>query len=180
MQHYYFILCVVTIRETHCIQKRLEKGNTDTGNLKVEIFQAELKYAKSMKLSLKEQFCATLALTLAAGSDTFWMNDTELSDDLAKSIKALGTVWRTSLLTKTDEELGIVAPAANPGTTSSRDGLYEILGIMGQQFKEVSEYVKVGRFNFKPNLAGNASQQPKKKKRRGGTYKFLPPAALKR
>jgi len=55
--------------EARQIQKRLEKGNTDTGNLKAEIFEQELRYANSLK-NVKEKLCATLALTKAASDDT--------------------------------------------------------------------------------------------------------------
>jgi len=92
------------------------------------------------------------------------MNDNECPEDVAKNMKNLATLWRTVLLTQTDEELGIDAPAGlaatHGGSGGSREGLYAFLAMMAPEFKNASEYCKV-TFNWKPNASSKKQKTSK-------------------
>eukprot|EP00957_Ditylum_brightwellii_P016518 1241607-Ditylum_brightwellii.AAC.1 len=58
--------------------------------------------------SYRTKLCATLALTKAISLDTSWMEDNEFLEEVVKLIsKNLAAYWRTILLRKDDDDLGI-------------------------------------------------------------------------
>jgi hypothetical protein len=92
--------------ESEEIKKRLAKGNTDTGNLKISIFEREFRAIKDRErvhvspgemwesappFTLQQNLCAMLALVLAMAQDTYWINDNEFPEEIEKIIKAMGT-----------------------------------------------------------------------------------------
>jgi len=94
--------------ESKGIQRRLQKGNTDTGNLKLAILGAEFEALKTLKGPQTElKFCTALALTRAMAWDSTWMHDNESPEDTVAMVNKLGEYWRNSLLKKSDAELGL-------------------------------------------------------------------------
>merc|ERR1712224_770827 len=74
--------------ESEEIKKRLDKGNTDTGNLKIAIFEAEFEAVKQMQSescsgAIASKLCSMLALTQTMCEDMYWMHDNEDPDAVA-------------------------------------------------------------------------------------------------
>lgn len=133
------------------IQHRLGKGNTDTGNVKIMLFECEFRYAKQIK-SIKEKFGAMLALTKIAQSDNYWMMDNEEPDQVKKMIKNLAAMWKEDLLKHDDSALGIglgdgvEEETDDDGLSASRKLLYEFLELMAKEYM----YEEDIDFDWKP------------------------------
>ena len=136
--------------ECRYVQQRLEKGNTDSGNLKIELFEYELQYAKKVQTT-KEKFCAVLALSLAASNDDYWMHDNENPEAVTRLIKSLAVLWKNSLLLEDDINLGIgledgtEEEVDGDGLTTSRALLYQLLGQIATNLEN-----HVSKFQWKP------------------------------
>jgi hypothetical protein len=104
------------------------------------------------------KFWATVALTSAVARDTYFLHDNEASDTAERLVDKLAQYIRSSLLSRTDEELGIGAPGEVPDAathlTPSRQGLYHWLDALKRQIERTG----AGEFNYKPGK--------KRKKRR--------------
>merc|ERR1719221_767051 len=97
--------------ETESFKHRLNLGTTDGGNLKVSMLEAEFEaFKQARQLSSADKFCIALALVQAARTDDYWMHDNECPDELASVLRDIAKHFRTNLLKKSDEELGIEAP----------------------------------------------------------------------
>jgi hypothetical protein len=57
----------------------LDKGNTDSGNLRIAIFEAEYDYGKTLRgeRAWQRKLCHMLALVDAMTRDSYWMYDNE-------------------------------------------------------------------------------------------------------
>ena len=132
------------------MQQRLEKGTTDSGNLKIELFEYELQHAKKIQTT-KEKFCAVLALSLAASNDDYWMHDNENPQAVTRLIKSLAVLWKSSLLLENDINLGIgledgtEEKVDGDGLTTSRALLYQFLGQIATNIEN-----HVPKFQWKP------------------------------
>jgi len=141
-EHHSRIACHMSSGEGECrdIQQRLEKGTTDSGNLKIELFEYELQYAKKVQTT-KEKFCAVLALSLAVSNDDYWMHDNENPQKVERLIKSLAVVWKSSLLLEDDINLGIgledgtEEEVDGDGLTTSRALLYQLLEKIAKNFE---------------------------------------------
>jgi hypothetical protein len=146
------------------MQERLQKGNTDTGNLKIQMIDKELTAAKQPKKgqkkatsALKQRFCAILALTEVAASDTRWMQDNEFPEHVIEKLisKDLATYWRMSLLKRDDQALGIgneqqQQQVSSPEEVSeSRKALHILLKLFAKQFEDGGGYFAKVKFNWK-------------------------------
>ena len=139
--------------ENHIIQRRLQKGNTDTGNTTIFLFQCELDYMKRRGRTVREKFATALSLTEAATyGDMMYGHDNESPEVVVDCVKILATFWRVTLLTKSDEELGIGDGKEVPAgeLSPSRDALYTILGNSAKRFEEIPDYGGAVKFNWKP------------------------------
>ena len=68
------------------IKQRLQKGNTDTGNVRFAIVESEFKWTNQRfrgDADKKRYFCALLALTQAMVYDDHWMYDNECREQRA-------------------------------------------------------------------------------------------------
>ena len=117
--------------ETSSIKQRLQKGTTDTGNVKFGIVEAEWdwlqKRFKGDAAREQKYFCALLALTQAMVYDDYWMYDNECREQRARIIgtydsltgcfaRRLGGNWRFL-----QEARGEVARARQEGRRRARD-----------------------------------------------------------
>jgi len=141
--------------ETSELIRRLDKGNTDTGNLKISIFEAELDYAKRRK-NWQEKLCSLVAIIIAFAEDCYWINDNEMPEEIERIMKSLATYLRGTLFKKTDAQLGLGIEGEDSG--ASREGLYMLLEWAKKEFETASDYCNF-RFNFKPG-------KPRKKQKR--------------
>ena len=152
--------------ESSNIRSRLQKGNTDTGNITFDIFQSNLEHIKGY-LDYPSKFCGILALTLVATNRPYWMHDNECYDELPKAVKQLANIWRTVLLKKTDQELGLgiddpdARKEVGEEMSESRRALYRLLEIRAKAFDDVptedgSQKIKL---NWKPG-------KPRKRKQK--------------
>ena len=148
--------------ETDDIKRRMMKGNTDTGNLKVGILAAELNalkhdgrefYGRDWAL----RFSAAMALADAVSSDTYFLHDNEDPDECEDVLAALAGYLKNSLLSRTDEEIGIGAPGETPdpdtGLTPSRQAVYHWLDLIKRRIGQA-------------DITFNATPGKKRKKRR--------------
>ena len=151
-KHHSRIACHMSSGEGECryMQQRLEKGTTDSGNLKIELFEYELQHAKKIQTT-KEKFCAVLALSLAASNDDYWMHDNENPQAVTRLIKSLAVLWKSSLLLENDINLGIgledgtEEKVDGDGLTTSRALLYQFLGQIATNLEN-----HVPKFQWKP------------------------------
>merc|ERR1712178_184810 len=141
--------CLEGEGETEQIKQRLTLGSTDSGNLKVQVFEAEFEALKLPQFSSSEKFCLALALVEAMRTDSYWMHDNECPDEIAQLVRDIATYFRTNLLKKSDEELEIHIPEGAPTeVASSRPGLYALLDMYAKGLQNgCSEYCKL---NFRP------------------------------
>ena len=75
--------------ETTDVKQRLQKGTTDTGNVRFAIVESEFKWTNQRfrgDADKKRYFCALLALTQAMVYDDHWMYDNECREQRAKII----------------------------------------------------------------------------------------------
>lgn len=141
--------------ETSELIRRLAKGNTDTGNLKISIFEAEIDYAKRRK-NYQEKLCSLVAIIIAFAEDCYWINDNEMPEEIQRIMQSLANYLRGTLFKKTDAQLGLGIESENSG--ASREGLYMLLEWARKEFESASEYCNF-RLNFKPG-------KPRKKRKR--------------
>lgn len=136
--------------ETEALKHRINLGTTDGGNLKVSMLEAEFEaFKQSRQLSSADKFCTALALVQSARADSYWMHDNECPDELAHILRDIASHFRTNILKRSDEELGIEAPTpSSPVMRSSRTGLYALLDIYANQLKEGCG----SKLNFKPTV----------------------------
>ena len=116
--------------------------------------QKELTYALHGTQSLKEMFCATLALTFYTCDYTAWIDEAKNPKEAERVVKALASVWSTSILCVPDKDLGIVARKGN----RCRESLYRLLESASRKFKAATS----GRadFNFLPRPPAPATTVP--------------------
>ncbi|CAE7032316.1 unnamed protein product [Symbiodinium natans] len=151
--------CWYGFGETSSIRSRVRKGSTDSGNLKVAIFDAEFEAAKELrgKAVLPSKLCSLLALTMTMDDDTYWMHDNECPEAVAQLMHKISAYWRTTLLSKSDSELGIGA--------SDREVWGKLLRRCQVNFESSCEFAKI-RFNCVPG--------PPRKKRAGSAAAAAP------
>lgn len=150
--------------ESRSIQRRLGKGNTDSGNLMVGIFESQYDHIKTYR-TWQEKFCAALALTLEITDSLYWMDDNEYQSELVDLVRKFGQWWRTSLLKRTDQELGIddgnVSVTGKEGEMSaSRTVLYSIMEFCSKRLDCLSHREGKIELKWKPP----PSRQRKKQK----------------
>ena len=93
--------------EVFDLRRRLFQGNTDSGNIKIDILRFELEYAKSL-VEPRDRFCATLALTVLVLRDAGTLFDeTNHPGELYRTIRKLARVWRKDLLLLDNDSIGI-------------------------------------------------------------------------
>ncbi|GFH49788.1 predicted protein [Chaetoceros tenuissimus] len=133
--------------ETIAIKQRLNKGNTDTGNLRIMIFYKQLKYAKNLT-SYNEKLAAIFALTQIGAYDNYWMHDNENPDDVREVVEELASVWKNDLLKEDNETLGLGLAGENgdDSPNASRNLLHEHLKLLRKQY-ECEEDIT---FNWEP------------------------------
>ena len=105
--------------ETSSIKQRLQKGTTDTGNVKFGIVEAEWdwlqKRFKGDAAREQKYFCALLALTQAMVYDDYWMYDNECWEEIGNLCKKMASKWREHL--KMDDAALGLGLAGNPKHT---------------------------------------------------------------
>jgi hypothetical protein len=157
--------CMEGAGETAAIQHRLGKGNTDSGNMKIEIYNREMHALRfeSKGMSTPEKLCTAIAILECMCSD-HWLNDTEFPEVAADGIKHFATYLRTNLLKneRTDVELGIDVPAGFSGGDGwcPRKDLYALLDGFKRQLEsdDTGCYADIA-FKYKPG-------KPRQKKRK--------------
>jgi hypothetical protein len=188
------------------IKNRLEKGNTDTGNIKISIFEKEVECLQNGSLlgvygnKPEHRLCAALNLTTAVLKNAWCFLDSEYHDDIPLIMKDLSAYWRLNVLKCSDEELGILPPECDSqgtktneeevedGISPSRAALYRLLEIYAKNFKDESnEYCKMN-FDWKPkkrnssalaNVDGNAKKARKPPTMlKDATKKYTPSAGF--
>ena len=118
--------------ETTSIKQRLQKGNTDTGNVKFGIVEAEWdwlqKRFKGDADREQKYFCGLLALTHAMCASDHWMYDNEYVEEIGDFCKKLASKWREHLK-KDDAALGIGLAGAGAAHTpaASKKALLRLL-----------------------------------------------------
>lgn len=134
--------------ESRAIQRRLEKGNTDTGNLKIDIHSTELEAIKDLnglkpyhgfapEKQFEHKLCTALALTRVMAYDNYWMHDNEGPEDVARLVTKLGEYWRNVLLKRTDAELGLgYGVGALHDGTASRAALFKFFEALAPRLKK--------------------------------------------
>ena len=126
--------------ETIDIKQRLEKGNTDTGNLLTMMFEKELKYAKKIA-SPSERLAAIFALTQIGAYDNYWMHDNENPESVEKLVKELASVWKDNLLKEDNGTLGLGliggsdSDITDDSPSVSRELLYDHLKLLKKQYE---------------------------------------------
>uniref|UniRef100_A0A7S3Q9A8 Uncharacterized protein n=1 Tax=Chaetoceros debilis TaxID=122233 RepID=A0A7S3Q9A8_9STRA len=135
------------------IQRRLEKGNTDSGNIKVELFEQELAYVRKIK-STQERFAATLALNMVIIRDNYWTMDNECSEDVARDFRSLATFWKNTVFKSDDSTLGIGLEDGTveeidkkSGVSHSRSLVYDFMESFAKRIEDIQD---ISKFNWKP------------------------------
>jgi len=140
-------------QESNTIKQRLQKGNTDTGNLTMNILSSEYEHIKSYR-SIPKKFVGALALVYAATEDPHWMMDNEFPEEISKIWKTISSYFRNTLLKKTDQELGLGLPndsVDSEGFSDSRKALYILLAFRAAAFNDIEDYGGKVEFKWKPN-----------------------------
>jgi hypothetical protein len=140
--------------ETTSIQARMEKGNTDTGNLTYMMLSAEVDTMKDeiggahTFTTRQRKLSHALAITLAfvEGGD-YWMHDNECDEELSELIESLGKYWRTVLLVENDETIGLGLTSSTADGAASRAALYALLKQLGTS---IERNVDGAKFNAVP------------------------------
>lgn len=161
--------------ENSTIQCRLAKGTVDAGNLKMQIIRKELNAIQirantsSNKEAWREAFSATLALTKAAILDVSWMYDNDYPERVADLVGDLASYWRTSLLKKKDEMLGIGINSNQNGASTelseARKALYLYLRWFELNFLNAGCSANI-KFNWKPTRTQKLGKVTVSKKRK--------------
>lgn len=151
--------------ETIEIKRRLDKGNTDTGNLTIDIYNREFSCIKESRLrglSVQDQLTAIIALLFRMRYNEYWMHDNEFPEYVAKLINEIATLLRTKLLRKTDSELNF---EDDDGKT--RAALYLTLEHFKKELLKVDSSFKL---NYKPGKpkseAWKAAQRESRKRKK--------------
>lgn len=144
--------------ETRDYAIRLKRCTTDSGNLKVLLVAAEwdairLK-RRGRNLSISESLCATLALIVTMFHDSYWLHDNEDLETAAKTVREIGDYFRSTLMKKTDQELGIGLTSDTADRELSRTALCGGLERVKSRFNELSS--ALFKFNWKPGKPKSA------------------------
>jgi len=124
--------------ETTDVKQRLQKGTTDTGNVRFAIVESEFKWTNQRfrgDADKKRYFCALLALTQAMVYDDHWMYDNECWDEVGDLCKKMASKWRELL--KMDEAALGLGLAGNPKHTPqmSKSALMRLLNWLKGQIE---------------------------------------------
>ena len=118
--------------KTSSIRQRLQKGTTDTGNVKFGIVEAEWawlqKRFKGDAAREQKYFCSLLALTHAMCASDHWMYDNECWEEISDFCKKIASKWREHL--KKDEAalgLGLAGAGAAHTPAASKKALLRLL-----------------------------------------------------
>ena len=162
--------------ETREIRSRLEKGNTDTGNIKANMFENHLNLikVKGTRGPFVPKFCRALALARALARESWVMHDNEFPDELSKLIKGFAQYWRTSILKKDDWALGIAPPPSSSssssadggGVSSSRAAFYRLFETLAPQIESI-DYEGKTKFNVKLGHSRNPKSKNAQNKAKG-------------
>ena len=145
--------------ESESIKKRLDKGNTDTGNLKLMMLEREfnavkrnLRYTEcGTRQTNAQKLCTILALAMVFANEPFWMHDNEDPEAVAAVLKDLAIYLRTNLLKLSDAELELGADQSEAEGSAARAALYVLLDSIKARFEQESyrgRYKII--FNYKP------------------------------
>lgn len=112
----------------------------------------ELTYAVQLN-SLKERFCAILALTVYASKNTTWIDEAKNPKEAERVVKDLANVWSTSILHMPDKDLCIGSCRG-----CRCQSLFRFLESASRKFKAATS----GRadFNFLPQPPVPATTMP--------------------
>ena len=143
------------VGEPSDIQRRLDKGNTDSGHVTELIIRAEFNAIDETRprgvlatADVPRRVATLLALTEAMADNPIWLHDTEDEEGVAETLGAVAKVWRNKhLVHKNDARaLGLGARDDGDGARAeSRGTLLALLDIFKGRF------AKYGHdFNFKP------------------------------
>lgn len=106
--------------ETHRVRQMLKYHTADAAILRAQMFESELQYIKydmSKQGGWDKKLCAAIALTKVGMEHTQWLQDHPPARFPSALIRDLATYWRTILLQRGDEELGIDFPTGAPGAS---------------------------------------------------------------
>jgi len=129
--------CLYGEGETERLKARISLGSTDAGNLKAEIFEAELESVKRLR-GLPSKLCALLALTKTMCTDTYWMHDNEVPEEIAGLMADVAKYWRTVVLTAKngDGALGLGLTDDPAERARSREALGHLLRFYKKRVEE--------------------------------------------
>ena len=160
------------------IKKRLSRGNTDSGNLRIGLFEREYHcikgsrgYGEPRKLTKPQQLLGTLALVNTMVFSWPWMHDNEEPAAVRKLYADIATYLRTKLLKLTDDELAIgPSPGLEDIAGTNRTALYHFLEFHKKKLATEGPEGEAIKFNFRPGKpkseAWKAAQRESHKKRK--------------
>ena len=164
--------------EAPCIKKRLRKGNTDSGNLRIALFEREFHcirghrgWGEPRKLTKPQQLLGTLALVNTMVFSWPWMHDNEDPTAVRKLYADIAVYLRTKLLKLTDDELGIgPSPGLEDVAGTNRAALYHFLEFHKKKLATEGPEGEAVKFNFRPGKpksdAWKAAQRESHKRRK--------------
>jgi len=120
------------------IQRLLQKCDPQAASLKLEIVKQEFQAIKKMR-RMPSKLVTTFALTMALADDPRWMCAVENVAAVFKVMDQLSQYWRSKLLAKKDEVLGLGIPGEGcdetTGLSCSRTALYTVLELLAKRFE---------------------------------------------
>jgi len=144
--------------ESEEIKKRLDKGNTDTGNVKIAIYEAEFEAIKQRKgpTVLASKLCALLALiqTMCEDMDMYWMHDNEDPEAVQSLLKSIAGYWRNTVLNHKNDDatLGLGATSDPAERACSREALVHLLKFYQKKIETSNDDIGI-KFNCVPGAA---------------------------
>ena len=164
--------------EAPYMKKRLCKGNTDSGNLRIALFEREFRciqgrrgWGEPRKLTKPQQLLGTLALVETMVCSWPWMHDNEGPTAVRKLYADIAAYLRTNLLKLTDDALGIgPSPGLEDVAGTNRAALYHFLEFHKKKLVTEGPEGEAVKFNFRPGKpkseAWKAAQRESHKRRK--------------
>lgn len=140
--------------ESVSIQMRLEKGDTDAGNIQIAMFEKHLEYVKALT-SVKERLAAVFALSKVGAYNFHWLIENDDPQKVQMLIKELASIWKNDLLKSDDEILGLGlkkeshSQIADDSPSSSRELLFNFLDSLKETYEACGDDGEI-KFDWKP------------------------------
>lgn len=132
---------------------RLEKGNSDSGNVMVHLIEAEHEYLRRKKkyAPWPVKLACLMGISLKLLNDNFWAMDNETNRETKKLLNCIASYWKTKALPQSDTVFGLGVPGDAESAKTSREALLNFLAKLKKEYETMEPDTFGYKFNCLPS-----------------------------